>query len=267
MSAQQEIDRPDNDQPVLSRRELLVAGVAIYADLRPQVVRAASRLPSEGQCEETTSDNHEKNPSGYQVALDVLKDFIAITSRPGIEEAYEKMAKDPAEYIGRADNLGYKDAYFNEGYTFRIFPEELDQDASPETFENYPWSIDIIIREVDGCPVRARVSVRTNAFGDFYSGPSDLLPEEPSDVDFANLERFSDHIFNLPGGIRNLDWKFALRDNLELLSREYNSLNGTCMQTLRSDGVVIFEAPYPISNELGAEENLDGSVPPNLFLG
>ncbi len=237
MSAQQEID-----QPVLSRRELLGAFVVAGVDL----ISPSSRLIS------------ERDIVNYHLAADIMRQFVDISSRPAIRELYDAILKDSAGHIGIADNLGYKKAYYNEGFTYLIFPEDFDPSMPSESLEQYPWSIKILVRDVGGKPVRAKVAVQTNAFGDFYTGVNDILPSEEN-ADFADLALFSNYIFNLPDGIRGSIWEIG-EDLPTNIKREYQSEGGSFKEVLTIGGIVSFEAPFPIPNDLdkSSENNYNG---------
>ena len=89
-------------------RKETAAAILAVATLGVPTVVSASEESIHQTISTESSANQEEYKRHYQLALEIMEEFLKTSSDPFIQETYTEALQNPSEHIGIVDNLGYK---------------------------------------------------------------------------------------------------------------------------------------------------------------
>ncbi|MBI2621630.1 MAG: hypothetical protein HYW63_03245 [Candidatus Levybacteria bacterium] len=220
----------------------------------PPAIETASEIPSlrtqnisaevtsgNSDAENEAQEEREQQNGKYQVAIDVMGEFLQTNSDPFIQETYARIVVNPSKHIEILDSLGYRDyEYYEGGVIYYIFPETRNL-FDPESAI---WSFAIQVADQDDPSITtASVSIQLNSDGNIYTGSNDSLPYYGS-ISLRDLIKASDTFFNIPGEMKSQIMSPIAR-RVPTLARSYKGYS----QTANVNGIVTLRAPHPLPPE------------------
>lgn len=187
--------------------------------------------------------NQEVDKRKYQIALDVMGQFIDINSNPITKEIYQRAMQSPEEFIEIVDPLGTREYYVPHKYSYFVYSQPIDKEV-PSDFRD--WSFKIDVDDSENELIRTKIEIQLNHSGHVYIGAGDFVVN-PGELSITAKALQADYLFNIPPGMQLEYWVVDKDPESPFLwMRQYPDGNGGVFtQRIGAGNAILLEANFP----------------------